>query len=110
MPRAHWGRSEPLDHLVVGHVYDSSGVSLPVGRCTPQSGSLVYLFVLGPEAATCSRAHHRRGFTHEPSVALYQFAKLSRAFLAVWAALLALCFCPDRCAVIFQRILQATSA
>ena len=107
MPRAHWGRFEPLDHLVVGHVYDSSGVSLPVGRCTPQSGSLVYLLVLGPEAATCSRAHHRRGFTREPSVALYQFAKLSRAFLAVWAALLARRFCPDRAAVIVSAFLAA---
>jgi hypothetical protein len=51
-------------------------------------------------------SHHRRGFSHEPSVALHQFAKLSRAFLAFWAALLARRFCPDRAAVIVQCILQ----
>jgi hypothetical protein len=52
-------------------------------------------------------SHHRRGFTHEPSAALHQFAKLSRAFLAVWAALLARRFCPDRAAVIVSAFLAA---
>ena len=41
MPRAHWGRFEPPEHFVVGHVYDSLGLSLPVGRRTPRNGSLV---------------------------------------------------------------------
>src|SRR5205814_8855748 len=94
------GRLVPLGHFALAHLCVPLGLSLPVGRRTPRNGSLVYLLVLGPEAATCSRAHHRRGFTREPSVALYQFAKLSRAFLAVWAALLARRFCPDQAAVI----------
>jgi hypothetical protein len=41
MPRTHRGRFEQLDDFVLGHMYDSLGLSLPVGRCTPQSGSLV---------------------------------------------------------------------
>src|SRR5262245_42314841 len=46
------------------------------------------------------RLHDSRGgFSHEPSVALHRFPKLSRGFLAVWAALLARRFCPDRAAV-----------
>jgi uncharacterized membrane protein YraQ (UPF0718 family) len=36
-------------------VNDSLGLSLPVGRRSLRNGSLVYLLVLGPEAA-CSRA------------------------------------------------------
>jgi hypothetical protein len=44
---------------------------------------------------------------HEPSVALPQFAKLSRAFLAVWAALLARRFCSYRAAVILHTFLAA---
>ena len=44
-------------------------------------------------------SHHRRGFSHEPSVALYHFAKVSGVFLVVWAALLARRLCPARAAV-----------
>ena len=40
-----------------------------------------------------------RGFCHEPGVALHHFAKISGALLAVWVALLACCFCPERAAV-----------
>jgi hypothetical protein len=44
-------------------------------------------------------SHHRRGFRHEPSVALHHFAKISGAFLVVRAALLGRRFCPARAAV-----------
>ena len=42
MPRAR-GRFEPVDHFVLGHLSILGPLSLPLGRRTPQSGSLVQL-------------------------------------------------------------------
>jgi hypothetical protein len=50
-----------------------------------------------PSATPLAKPSEAR--SHEPSVALHYFAKISGAFLVIWAALLGRRFCPARVAV-----------